>query len=220
MKTTPKSSYNETTDIFNSTHIYIAPWTSETPPEGNPAPSPTSGSTKTPSTSTTSNTEEVHVSEMSTGLGKTALPSRALTITTLISPEKGSMSALSVYTPRTEKKIVSTTSVTHPFSHRQDSSFVDTITSGTTSISNPINNKTTFLHLLSPRTQPEVSSVASLISESTQTSPESPSPSTAQLSRANFIAVSTDRITTALSASNVSIALLGKTSMITSIHIH
>ena len=103
MKTTPKSSYNETTDIFNSTHIYIGPWTSETPPEGNPAPSPTSGSAQTPSTSTTSNTEEVRVSEMSTGLGKTALPSQALTITTLLSPEKGSTSALPVYTPRTEE---------------------------------------------------------------------------------------------------------------------
>ncbi|OWJ99655.1 hypothetical protein Celaphus_00009557 [Cervus elaphus hippelaphus] len=126
MKTTPKSSYNETMDIFNSTYIYIAPWTSETPPEGNPAPSPTSGSTQTPSTSTSSNTVEAHVSEMSTGLGKTVFPSRALTITTLLSPETGSMSALSVYTPRTEKKIVSTTSVTHSFSHRQDTSFVDT----------------------------------------------------------------------------------------------
>ena len=149
MKTTPESSYNETMDIFNSTHIYIAPWTSETPPEGNLAPSPTSGSTQTPSTSTSSNIVEAHVSEMSTGLGKTALPTRALTITTLLSPETESMSALSVYTPRTEKKIVSTTSVTHPFSHVQDTSFVDTVTSGTTRISNPINNNPTFLHFLS-----------------------------------------------------------------------
>ncbi|KAB0343681.1 hypothetical protein FD754_020607, partial [Muntiacus muntjak] len=183
MKTTPKSSYNETMAIFNSTHIYIAPWTSETPPEGNPTPSPTSGSTQTPSISTSSNTVEAHVSEMST----------ALTITTLLSPETGSRSALSVYTPRTEKKIVSTTSVTHPFSHRQDTSFVDTVTPGTTRISNPINNNTTFFTL--------AFTYLGLSPSST-------------VSSANFIAVSTDRITTALSASNVSIALLGKTSMI------
>ncbi|KAB0353842.1 hypothetical protein FD755_023464, partial [Muntiacus reevesi] len=168
MKTTPKSSYNETMDIFNSTHIYIAPWTSET---------------QTPSISTSSNTVEAHVSEMST----------ALTITTLLSPETGSMSALSVYAPRTEKKIVSTTSVTHPFSHRQDTSFVDTVTPGTTRISNPINNNTTFFTL--------AFTYLGLSPSST-------------VSSANFIAVSTDRITTALSASNVSIALLGKTSMI------
>ncbi|KAB1253388.1 Adhesion G-protein coupled receptor G4 [Camelus dromedarius] len=46
VKTTPKSSYNGTTEIFNSTHIYTANWTSETLPEGNPTPSPTSGSTQ------------------------------------------------------------------------------------------------------------------------------------------------------------------------------
>ena len=47
VKTTPKNSPNGTTEIFNSTHIYRAHWTSETLPEGNPAPSPTSGSTQT-----------------------------------------------------------------------------------------------------------------------------------------------------------------------------
>ncbi|EPY72818.1 hypothetical protein CB1_081801001 [Camelus ferus] len=46
VKTTPKSSYNGTTEIFNSTHIYTANWTSETLPEGNPTPSPTSGNTQ------------------------------------------------------------------------------------------------------------------------------------------------------------------------------
>lgn len=47
VRTTPKSSYNGTTEIFNSTPIYTALWTSETPPEGNPTPYPTSGSTQT-----------------------------------------------------------------------------------------------------------------------------------------------------------------------------
>ncbi|KAJ8795243.1 hypothetical protein J1605_002867 [Eschrichtius robustus] len=187
-----------------------------TPPNENPTSSPTSGSTHPPPTSTA----DVHISEMPTSLGKTALPSQALTITMLLSPVKESMSALSVYTPRTEKKIVSTTSVTHPFSHRQDTSFADTITSGTTRISNPVNNNTTLSHLLSSKTQPKVSSVASPISESTQTSPETPSLSTALLSNANFTTMSPDRITTALSAPNVPTALLGKTSMATSIPIY
>ncbi|XP_057573541.1 adhesion G-protein coupled receptor G4 [Hippopotamus amphibius kiboko] len=197
---------------------------SETPfvtsPNENSASSPTSGSTQIPPTSTSSNTVDVHISEVSTSLGKTALPSQALTITTPLSPERESTSALSVYTPRTEKKIVSTTSVTHPFSHHQDTSFVDTLTSGTTRISNPVNNNTTLSHLLSSRAQPVVSSVASPISESTQTSPETPSLSTPRLSSANFTAMSTDRITTVLSTSNVPTALLGKTSMATSIPIY
>ncbi|KAB0388560.1 hypothetical protein E2I00_007733 [Balaenoptera physalus] len=187
-----------------------------TPPNENPTSSPTSGSTHPPPTSTA----DVRISEMPTSLGKTALPSQALTITMLLSPVKESMSALSVYTPRTEKKIVSTTSVTHPFSHLQDTSFADTITSGTTRISNPVNNNTTLSHLLSSKTQPKVSSVASPISESTQTSPETPSLSTARLSNASFTTMSPDRITTALSAPNVPTALLGKTSMATSIPIY
>ncbi|KAM5195889.1 adhesion G-protein coupled receptor G4-like [Hipposideros larvatus] len=181
--------------------------------------SPTSRSTQTTPTWTSSNTD-VHLPEMYTTFGKTVLPSQPVTITTTLSPEKESMSALSVYTPRTEKMIVSTTSVTHPFSYSQDPSFVDTITSRTTRISNPVNINTTFSRLLSPRTQPEVTSIASPISANTQTSPESLSLSTTGLSSAKFTIISADGITTVLPAPNVTTALLGKTSMSTSIPIY
>ncbi|XP_006881954.1 PREDICTED: probable G-protein coupled receptor 112 [Elephantulus edwardii] len=49
LKTTPDdlNFYNGSTEIFNSTHNYTVHWTSETPSEGNLAPSPTSGRTQT-----------------------------------------------------------------------------------------------------------------------------------------------------------------------------
>ncbi|XP_019570218.2 adhesion G-protein coupled receptor G4 [Rhinolophus sinicus] len=181
--------------------------------------SPTSKSTPTTPTWTSSNTD-IHIPEMYTSFGKTILPSQALTITTSLSPEKESLSVLSVYTPRTEKMTVSTSSVTHPFSSSQNTSFVDTVTSRTTRISNPVNINTTLSHLLSPRTQPEVTSVASPISESTQTSPESLSLSTTGLSSTKFTIISTDGITTVLPAPNVTAALIGNTSMGKSIPIY
>lgn len=46
VKTTPRSSCTGTREIFNSTHIYTAHWTSETPPEGNPTLPSTSGRTQ------------------------------------------------------------------------------------------------------------------------------------------------------------------------------
>ncbi|KAL2768105.1 adhesion G-protein coupled receptor G4, partial [Daubentonia madagascariensis] len=191
-----------------------------TPPDGNSASFPTSRSTQTTSTLTSSNTVDVHISEMPTSLGKTALPSQALTITTFLPPEKENMSALSLYTPRTVEMIISSTSVTHPISYRQDTSFVDTTTSRTTRISNPVNTDTTLSHLPSLRTQPEVTSVASSISESTQTLPESSSLSTIRLYNANFTVIFTDRITTALSVPNVPTKLLRETSVGTSIPIY
>nr|XP_031527496.1 adhesion G-protein coupled receptor G4 [Vicugna pacos] len=191
-----------------------------TPPNRSSASSPTSGGTQTIPTSTSRNTVDVHVSEMSTGLGKTALPTQSLTITSLLSPEKESLSVPSVYIPRTEETIVSPTPVTHPFSHRQDTSFVEPVTSRTTRISNSININATRSHLLSPRTQADVSSVASFISESTQTSPQSLSLSTARLSSASPTASCPDRVATALSTPNVPAALRGGSSMATSIRIY
>ncbi|KAK2502909.1 hypothetical protein MC885_010426, partial [Smutsia gigantea] len=205
--------FAETTTI--SSHLTHSP--SEIPlvtlPDGISASSLLSGITQTTPTLTSNNTVDVHISEMSTSLGETPLPSQALTVTTVLSPEEESMSVLPVYTARTEKMIISSTSATHPFSYRQDTSFVDIRTSRTTRISNPANIDITLSHLLSSRTQPKVTSAASPISESPQTSPESLSLSTTSLSNASL----TDRITTALSAPNVPTALQGKTSMAMSI---
>ncbi|XP_012510926.1 PREDICTED: probable G-protein coupled receptor 112 [Propithecus coquereli] len=190
------------------------------PPDGNSVSSPTSRSTQTTPTLTSSNIVDVHISEMSTSRGKTALPSQALTITTFLPPEKESMSALSVYTPRTVEMIVSSTSVTHPVAYHQDTSFVDTTTYRTTRISNPVNIATTLSHLPSLRTQPEATSVATSISESTQTFPESSSLSTIGLYNTNFTMISTDRITPALSVPNVPTTLIRETSVATSIPIY
>ncbi|XP_032284131.1 LOW QUALITY PROTEIN: adhesion G-protein coupled receptor G4 [Phoca vitulina] len=212
--------FAETTTISSHRTHSPSEFPLATPPDRISASSPTSGTRQTTPTSLSSHTVDAHIPEMSTSLGKTALPSQALTITTFLSPEKESISALSVYTPRTEKMIVSTTSVTHPFSYRQDTSSVDTITSRTTRISNPVNVNTTLSYLLSPKTQTEVTSIASPISESTQTFPESLSLSTTGLASANFTVVSADGISTALSASNAPMALLGKTSVATSTPIY
>ncbi|XP_028697897.2 adhesion G-protein coupled receptor G4 [Macaca mulatta] len=185
-----------------------------TPSDGNSASSPTSGSTQITPTLTSSNTVDVHIPEMSTSLGKTALPSQALTITTFLSPEKESTSVFPAYTPRTVEMIVNSTYVTHSVSYGQDTSFVNTTTSSSARISNPMDINTTFSHLHSLRTQPEVTSVASFISESTQTFPESLSLSTAGLYNDSFTVLS-DRITTAFSVPNVPTMLLRESSMAT-----
>ncbi|XP_045850591.1 adhesion G-protein coupled receptor G4 [Meles meles] len=182
--------------------------------------SSTSGTIQTTPTSISSHTVDAHIPEMSASLGKTALPSQALTITRFLSPEKEGISALSVYTPRTEKMIVSATSVTYPFSYHQDTSFVDSVTSRTTRTSNAVSVNRTLSYLLSPKTQTEVTSVASPVSESTQTSPEFLSLSTTGPSSADFTVVSTDWITTALSAPNAPTTLHGKTSVATSTPIY
>ncbi|KAL4843856.1 hypothetical protein H8958_001036 [Nasalis larvatus] len=185
-----------------------------TPSVGNSASSPTSGSTQITPTLTSSNTIDVHIPEMSTSLGKTALPSQALTITTFLSPEKESTTVFPAYTPRTVEMIVNSTYVTHSVSYGQDTSFVNTTTSSSARISNPMDTNTTFSHLHSLRTQPEVTSVASFISESTQTFPESLSLSTAGLYNDSFTVLS-DRITTAFSVPNVPTMLLRESSMAT-----
>ncbi|KAG8507190.1 Adhesion G-protein coupled receptor G4 [Galemys pyrenaicus] len=206
----------ETTKI--SSHQSNAPSEipSVTPPNGISVSSPTSGSAQTTPTLTLSHTVDVHSSETPTSLGKTTVPSHVLTITTFSSPEND-MQTLSVYTPRTEKMTVSTISVTHPVSYHQDTSFIDTSIGRTNKITNPVNISPTVSHLLSPRTQPEVTSVVSPISENKQTSSEFRSPSTMGLSSVNFTMLSTDRTTTVLSAQNVPTTLVEKTSMTTSI---
>ncbi|XP_045394793.1 adhesion G-protein coupled receptor G4 [Lemur catta] len=212
--------FYETTKISGHQTHSPSEITLGTSPHGNSASSPTSGSTQATPTLTSSNTVDVHISKMSTSHGKTGLPSQVLTIITFLPPEKENMSALSVYTPRTVEMIVSSTSVTHPVSYHQDTSFADTTTSRTIRISNPVNIATTLSHLPSLRTQPEVTSVASYISESTQTFPESSSLSTIGLYNANFTMISTDRITPALSVPNVPTTLLRETSVATSIPIY
>ncbi|XP_049728988.1 adhesion G-protein coupled receptor G4 [Elephas maximus indicus] len=211
--------FSETLKI--SSHQTYSP--SEIPlgtlPEGNSASSSTSGSTQTTATLTSNNTVDAHISEMSTRLGKTDLPPQALTTTTFLSLEKESMSAPSVYTPRSVEMILSPTSVTRLVSFHQDTSFIDTATPRTTRLLNFMNINTTTSHLPSLRTQTEVTSVSSPISESTQASPESLSLFTTELFNASFPIISTDRITTALSVPNVPTSLLGKTSMATRIPI-
>ncbi|XP_045327152.1 adhesion G-protein coupled receptor G4 [Leopardus geoffroyi] len=94
---------------------------------------------------------------------------------------------------------------------------MSTVTSGTTRVSNPVDINTSLSNLLPPKTQTELTSGASPVSESTQTSPEFLSLSTTGPSGATVTLVSTDGVTTALSAPNVPTVLLGKTSMATSI---
>ncbi|XP_058147348.1 adhesion G-protein coupled receptor G4 [Dasypus novemcinctus] len=76
-----------------------------TPPEENSVSSLPSGNTQTTAISTSNNTVGLHVSKMSTSLGKTALFSQTLTNTTFLSHEKESMSTLSTYTPRSVEQI-------------------------------------------------------------------------------------------------------------------
>ncbi|XP_053435082.1 adhesion G-protein coupled receptor G4 [Nycticebus coucang] len=212
--------FSETTKISNHQTHSPSEIPLRTTPDENSASSSTSRNTQTTPTLTSHNTEDFHFSEMYTNIGKTALPSQALSITTFLPPEKESMNDLSLYTPRTVEMRVSSTSVTHPVSYRWDTSFADTTTSKTTRTSNPVNINTTLSHLPSLRTQPEVTSVASSISESTQTFPEFASLSTVGLYNASFPVISTDRITTPLFVSNVPTTLLRETSMATSMPIH
>ncbi|EHB18424.1 Putative G-protein coupled receptor 112 [Heterocephalus glaber] len=176
-----------------------------TPTDRNSTLSTTSRSIQTTPTLTSSNTGDVHISEMSNSLGKTTFPSQSLTRTTFLPPEKESTNVLSICTPRTVGMIVNSSSVT-----RQDASFVDTTTSRTTRISNPEFINTTLSQFSSLKTQPEVTSIASSISESIQSFPKSLSPSTTGPSNANFTVPSIDGITTALSVPNVP-TLLGET---------
>uniref|UniRef100_I3N0P2 Adhesion G-protein coupled receptor G4 n=1 Tax=Ictidomys tridecemlineatus TaxID=43179 RepID=I3N0P2_ICTTR len=191
---------------------------SGTIPDGNSTSFLTSGSTQATPTLTSSKTADVHISEMSTSLGKTIPPSQALKITTFLSPDKESTSDLHVYTPRTTEMIVNSSSTTHLVSYHQNNSIIHTITPRATRISNNVLINTTLSDLPSLKTQPEITSlVASSTSESIHTFPKSLSPSTAGLSNNNFTMISTNGITTVLS---VTTTLLGETSMTTSIPVY
>ncbi|XP_048192442.1 adhesion G-protein coupled receptor G4 [Perognathus longimembris pacificus] len=172
--------------------------------DGNLAASPNSESTQTAHILTSSNSVNVDISEIST-----SLPSQALT-TTFVPHDKGSSSALALNTPRTAEVIVRSSSVTHPISSHQDTSFVDNATSRTTN--------TTLSYLPALKTQPKVTSIASTISEGTQTSSKSLSSFTTRLPSANFTIIS-NGTTVALSVTNVA-TTLEKTSMETSIPIY
>uniref|UniRef100_A0A8C2UVK7 Adhesion G-protein coupled receptor G4 n=1 Tax=Chinchilla lanigera TaxID=34839 RepID=A0A8C2UVK7_CHILA len=162
---------------------------------------------------TSNKTVDVHVSEMPNSLGKITLPLQSLTKTSFLSPAKESTDALSVYTPRNVEMVVNSSSVTH-----QNVSFVDTTISRTTRTSNPELINTTLSQFSSLETQPEVTSITSSISESTQPFPKSLSPSTVGLSNSKSTVTSTNGITTNLSVPNAP-TLLGETSLETAIPI-
>ncbi|XP_055986216.1 adhesion G-protein coupled receptor G4 [Sorex fumeus] len=182
--------------------------------------SSTLGSTKTIPSSTSSNTVDIYSSEAASSLGETVLSSQVPVTSTTLSPEKGSMSVLSGYTQSIDKMIASFTSVTSSVSYSEDSSFKDTTTSGTTIISNPVSSNTSLSHFLSPITQPDVTSIASPISENTQTSSEFLSYSTTGLFSGNFTVISTGKTTMTHPTQNVPTVFLGNTSMTTSIPIY
>ncbi|XP_042553475.1 adhesion G-protein coupled receptor G4 [Dipodomys spectabilis] len=197
----------EMTTEISSQQTYLS---SEVPlgtlPDKNLDVSPTSESPQTTHILTLSNSVDIDISEMST-----YLPSQALT-TNFVSPDRESISALALSTPRTAEVIVSSSSVTHPLPSRQDTSFVDNATSRTTT-------NTTLSYLPSLKTQPKVTSIASSISESTQTYPKSLSSFTTRLPSANFTIISNDGTTVALSVPNVP-TTIGETSMEKSIPIY
>ncbi|KAL6040407.1 hypothetical protein STEG23_015188 [Scotinomys teguina] len=119
--------FSETTEISShQTHLpsEILPGN---PTSGNLATS-TSGNAQTTETLTSSTIIGVHVSEGSTNLGETALPSQPQTITKSLSPGKERTSTLSEYPSRTLEKTVSSSSLTHPDTGHQTTSSVDTTT--------------------------------------------------------------------------------------------
>ncbi|XP_012873505.1 PREDICTED: probable G-protein coupled receptor 112 [Dipodomys ordii] len=195
----------EMTTEISSQQTYLS---SEVPlgtlPDKNLDVSPTSESPQTTHILTSSNSVDIDISEI-------YLPSQALT-TNFVSPDRESISALALSTPRTAEVIVSSSSVTHPLPSRQDTSFVDNATSRTTT-------NTTLSYLPSLKTQPKVTSIASSISESTQTYPKSLSSFTTRLPSANFTIISNDGTTVALSVPNV-LTTIGETSMEKSIPIY
>ncbi|XP_075394598.1 adhesion G-protein coupled receptor G4 [Tenrec ecaudatus] len=183
-------------------------------PEGSSALYPTSGSTLNAPPLTSTNTVDAHFSEMSTSAGETTLRSQAQTVPTLSSSQKGNMSTLTVHTPRSVEMTASVTSVTHPVSFQQDTSFVETSSYRATRLSTSMSIGTTTSQLPSLRTQPVITSVFAPLYKSTQTSSGSLSLSTTGLSNANFTVISTnDKNTTVLSVPSV--PTLGKTSTAT-----
>ncbi|XP_055455530.1 adhesion G-protein coupled receptor G4 [Psammomys obesus] len=170
------------------------------PSSGNVGTSSTSGSRQTTQTLTSSAKICVNASEGSTTLEKTALPSHVPTITKSLSPDKERTRAPSEYPPKTVEKIVSSFPVTHPATGHQATLFADA--SRTTRISHPVLINTTLSHLLSLKTQPAATWIASSTSGSTQTFLKSFSPFTTGLLNTNFTMITPDGSTTVFSVPN------------------
>ncbi|KAM4818694.1 adhesion G-protein coupled receptor G4 [Thomomys bottae] len=196
----------ETTEISSDQTYLFSEIPLGTLPDGSLATSPISECTQTTQILTSSNLIDVDISEMNT-----SLPSQAL-ITKSVSTNKQSSSALSLKTPRTAEEIASSSSVPHPLSSSQDTSFLDNATSKTVT-------NTMLSYLPSLKTQPKVTTISSSISESTQTYPKSLSSFTTTLSSANFTIIPNDGITAALSVPNEP-STHGESSMDTSIPIY
>ncbi|KAM5221522.1 adhesion G-protein coupled receptor G4 [Ctenodactylus gundi] len=213
-----KNSYSQHTSSFKMTNTGFSETTkishhqthspSETPlgtsSDRNSASSPTSRSSQATPTLASSSTADVDISETPRSHEKTALPSQALTRTPFLYSEKESTSTFSIDTLETVEIIVNSSSVTHPVSHHQDTSFVDTPTSRATRMPNSELINTRLSQLSSLQAQPEMTSVASFTSDNINTFPKSLSPSTTGLSNANFTTSSADGITPALSVPNTS----------------
>ncbi|XP_038171810.1 adhesion G-protein coupled receptor G4 [Arvicola amphibius] len=201
---------SETTEI--SSHQTHLP--SEILP-GNPASlnfaTSSSGSTQTTETLTSSTIIGLHVSEGSTSLEETALPSQVQIITKSLSPDKERTSALLEYPP---------SAVTHSDTSHQAISSVDATTSRTARTSHPVLINTTLSHLLLSKTQPESTWIASSTSESTQTFPKSFSTLTPGPLDTNFTMITRDGSTTVFSVPNKPINFPGEISMGTSTPIH
>ncbi|XP_075814396.1 adhesion G-protein coupled receptor G4 [Microtus pennsylvanicus] len=211
--------FSETTEI--SSHQTHLP--SEIPP-GNPTSlnftTSSSGSTQTTETLTSSTIVGLHVSEGSTSLEETTLSSQIQTITKSLSPDKERTSALLEYPPRTVEKIESPSAVTHSDTSHQATSSIDTTTSRTPRTFHPVLINTVLSHLLSPKTQPESTWIASSTSESAQTLPQSFSPLTPGPLDTNFTMITPDGSTTVFSAPNKPINFPGETSTGMSTPIH
>ncbi|XP_050015626.1 adhesion G-protein coupled receptor G4 [Alexandromys fortis] len=211
--------FSETTEI--SSHQTHLP--SEIPP-GNPTSlnftTSSSGSTQTTETLTSSTIVGLHVSEGSTSLEETTLPSQIQTTTKSLSPDKERTSALLEYPPRTVEKIESLSAVTHSDTSHQVTSSVDTTTSRTARTFHPVLINTVLSHLRSPKTQPESTWIASSTSESTQTLPQSFSPLTPGPLDTSFTVITPDGSTTIFSAPNKPINFPGETSTGMSTPIH
>ncbi|XP_029329391.1 adhesion G-protein coupled receptor G4 isoform X1 [Mus caroli] len=202
---------SETTEISShQTHLpsEILPGYSYS---GNLTTFSTSGSTQSAQTLSSSTIIGVHVSEGSTSLEKTALPSQVQTVTKSLTHDKERTSALSEYPPRTVEKIMSSSPVTHQATGHLATSIVDA--SRTTRISHPVLINTTLSYLLSFKTKPEATQIASSTSGSTENFPNSFSPFTTGLLSTNFTMITPNGSTTVFSVPNEPTNLPKETSM-------
>ncbi|XP_031229663.1 adhesion G-protein coupled receptor G4 [Mastomys coucha] len=170
-----------------------------------------SGSTQSSQSLTSSTVIGAHVSEGSTRLEKTVLPSQVQTVTKSLTHNKERTTAFSKYPPWTVEKIVSSSPVTHQATGHLATSFVDA--SRTTRISHPVLINTTLPHLLSLKTQPEATQIASSTSGSTENFPKSFSPFTTGLPSTNFTTITPDGSTTVFSVPNEPTNFAKETSM-------